>query len=335
MIRKLFLTALFLLFTLQIYSQETSNRQREEFLYWESVLDAYEDFANEREQLRGKRKAAEKLREKQLRIEGLLLNPKGKMTEEQQLRFNSISLRSGLPLIAPVTQETSPAKPTPANKAQPTAPSVSKRTSKPVIEEAGDVDIPYRERPVKGIERDRTECNALLPAIHATDTLIPPVPISVPKVRRQWHYYMLFQTGFSPQWQIGLIAGTTHPSGWGIYASWRMHPAMSNLGNPYVVENADKIWTNGKTAVKEMSANIGLLVKTGPVAIYLGGGYGYKTVFWQDSNSQWGKILPASVTGMSVETGAMLPLGKFCLNLGVGTLAFKTFCVTAGVGIAL
>ena len=96
MIRKLFLAVAFLLFSLLSVAQETGDRQREEFLYWESVLDAYEDFANAREQLRGSRRAAETLREKQLRIEGLLQHPIGKMTSQQQQRFNAISLRAGL-----------------------------------------------------------------------------------------------------------------------------------------------------------------------------------------------------------------------------------------------
>jgi hypothetical protein len=339
MFRKLFLTAAFLLFSLLAVAQETGERQKEEFLYWESVLDAYEDFANVREQLRGSRRAAETLREKQLRIEGLLQHPIGKMTSQQQQRFNAISLRAGLPLTIPATQEEE-AAPKPATqqpaaqKAAPAkpltaAPSTPQKAEEPVQTAV----IPLREPRVGRIGWHQPEIRSSLTYQPIPAAIIPPVPGPIPKNKIPWHYYVLLQTGFSPQWQLGLMAGARHPSGLGFYTSWRIHPAFTRLGNTYVAEHPDLIWTNGKSAIKEMAAHAGLLAGVGPVVIYMGAGYGSRTVFWQDSDNAWAQISSASFSGVSVEVGGMVPLGRLCLGLGVGTLAFKNIGVTAGIGV--
>lgn len=326
MIRKLFLTVIFLLFSLLAFAQERGDRQQEEFLYWESVLDAYEDFANAREQLRGSRRAAETLREKQLRIEELLQHPKGKMTAQQQRRFNAISVRAGLPpkpAAQPSVPKTASAKPHTA------VPSVSPKAEEPLQV----TEIPHREQRFGRIESHRPEIRSALTYQPIPATILPPVPGSVPKMRIPWHYYVLLQSGFTPQWQLGLMAGASHPSGLGFYASWRIHPAFTQLGDTYVAEHPELIWTNGKSALKERAFHAGLLAGKGPVVFYLGAGYGSRTVFWQDSDNAWAQIPSASFSGVSVETGGMIPLGRLCLGLGIGTLAFKTIGVTAGIGI--
>lgn len=339
MFRKLFLTATFLLFSLLAVAQETGERQREEFLYWESVLDAYEDFANAREQLRGSRRAAEALREKQLRIEGLLQHPIGKMTSQQQQRFNAISLRAGLPLTIPATQEEEavpkPAAQQPAaQKAAPAkpltaAPSIPATAEEPVQ----TAEIPLREPRIEWIGWHQPEIRSSLTYRPIPAAIIPPVPGPVSKIRIPWHYYVLLQSGFSPQWQLGLMAGASHPSGLGFYASWRIHPALTQLGDTYVAEHPDLIWTNGKSAIKEMAVHAGVLAGRGPVIFYLGAGYGSRTAYWQDSDNAWAQIPSASFSGISVEAGAIVPLGRICLGLGVGTLAFKNIGVTAGIGV--
>lgn len=332
MIRKVFLSAILLLFCLQAFTQESVRQQREEYLYWESVLDAYEDFANAREQLRGKRRAAEKLREKQLRIEKLLERPKGKMTEEQQRRFNAISLRSGLPVTIPIAREEEPdvKEPEPANP-KPTHPVQSSKKEIPAEETAPEVGIPFQESPVKRLGRDVQVFHPLLPPVASTAAVIPPAPIPVPKL--PWRKYLLLQTGFSPQLQLGLMAGASHPSGWGCYASWRMYPSFKRLGETYPAADPEKIWTNGNATIKEQAFHLGVLAGKGPVICYLGGGYGYRNLFWQDAGNAWAQVVPSSVSGVSLETGGILPLGKLCVSLGLGTLAFRTLNVTAGVGI--
>jgi len=338
MIRKLFLAVAFLLFSLLSVAQETGERQREEFLYWESVLDAYEDFANAREQLRGSRRATETLREKQLRIEGLLQHPIGKMTSRQQQRFNAISLRAGLPLTIPATQEEEAAPKTAtqqpaAQKAAPAkpltaAPSIPQKAEEPVP----TAEIPLREPLIERIGRHRPEIRSSLTYRPIPASIIPPAPGPVPKIRIPWHYYVLLQSGLTP-WKAGLMAGASHPSGLGFYASWRIHPAFSQPGETYVAEHPDLIWTNGQSAIKEMTAHAGVLAGKGPVVFYLGAGYGRRKVFWQDSDNAWAQIPSASFSGVSVEAGGLVPLGRMCLGLGVETLSFKTFGVTAGIGV--
>ena len=334
MIRKLFLATAFLFFLLPAFAQETGTREQEEFLYWESVLDAYEDFANAREQLRGSRKAAETLRKKQLRIEELLQHPIGKMTAQQQRRFNAISVRAGLPLTVPATQEEeaapTPIAQPPVKKAAPAKPLPAPQKADEPVQTA---EIPLREPLIERIERLRPEIRPTLAYQPIPARIIPPASGNVSRIKIPWHYYVLLQSGLAP-WKLGLMAGARHPAGVGFYASWRFHPSFTSLGDTYVAGHPNLIWTTGESAIKEMAVYAGLLVGKGPVVFYLGAGYGSRTVFWQDSDNAWAQIPSASFSGVSVEAGGLVPLGRLCLGLGVETLAFKTLGVTAGVGVS-
>lgn len=338
MIRNLFFAVVLLLFSIPGFAQGTGNRQQEEFQYWESVLDAYEDFANTRAQLRGNRKDAETLREKQLRIEALLRHPIGRMTVQQQRRFNDISARAGLPLTASAAQqeeeETAPAPiATPSGKRVPAA------KPRPVIstkneEAVQPAEVPIREHRVERVESHRPGIRTALTPLPVNGTIIPPSPGPVPETKIPWHRYILLRTGFSSQWIVGGMAGALHPSGIGLYASFQFHPSFTRLGETYLATDPDVIWTNGRSAIKGVAAHAGLLAGKGPVVFYLGAGYGRRTVYWQDSDNAWAQITTASFSGISVETGGIVPLGRrICLGLGLETLAFMTLSVTGSIGI--
>lgn len=345
MIRKLFLTLSFLLVSLLAIAQQEQARQQEEFLYWESVLDAYNDFADTRAQLRGNRRAAEILREKQLRIEELLRHPKGKMTEQQQQRFNAISLRAGLPLAVPVSRGDDTAREENNRQPPPAPPAVSKATktqsktlaASPAKEESmqeTEEVIPLRERPGIGIGPLQTGIRPLLTPRPANYVVVPQMPSPETSIKLPWHYYVLLQSGFSFKWKSGLMAGAVHPSGIGLYAGVQFRPSFIRPGDTYLTEHPEIIWTNGKSAMKELTAHAGLLGGKGPILFYLGAGYGRRTVYWQDSDNAWAQITTASFSGISVETGGIVPLGRrICLGLGLETLAFKTLGVTGSIGI--
>lgn len=335
MIRNFFGVVVLLMFSIPGFAQDTASRQREEFQYWESVLDAYEDFANTRAQLRGNRKVAEILREKQLRIEALLRHPKGRMTVQQQERFNTISARAGLPLTAQQEEEetalapiaTAPGKKVPTTKPRPVVSTKNEESVQPA-------EVPARENRVERVESHRPGIRTALTPLPVNGTIIPPSPSPAPETKIPWHRYILLQTGFSSQWILGCMAGALHPSGIGLYASFQFHPSFTRLGETYPADNPDLIWTNGRSATKGMAAHAGLMAGKGPVVFYLGAGYGRRTVYWQDSDNAWAQITSASFSGISVEAGGIVRLGgQICLGLGLETLAFKTIGVTGSIGI--
>ena len=335
MIRNFFGAVVLLMFSIPGFAQDTASRQREEFQYWESVLDAYEDFANTRAQLRGNRKVAEILREKQLRIEALLRHPKGRMTVQQQERFNTISARAGLPLTAQQEEEeaalapiaTAPGKKVPTTKPRPVVSTKNEESVQPA-------EVPARENRVERVESHRPGIRTALTPLPVNGTIIPPSPSPAPETKIPWHRYILLQTGFSSQWILGCMAGALHPSGIGLYASFQIRPSFTRLGETYPADNPDLIWTNGRSATKGMAAHAGLMAGKGPVVFYLGAGYGRRTVYWQDSDNAWAQITSASFSGISVEAGGIVRLGgQICLGLGLETLAFKTIGVTGSIGI--
>lgn len=64
-------------------------------LYWETVLEAYSDFASECHKVRGHRDSEKKLLPLRQRIESLLKLARGKMNEEQLARFDKITASYG------------------------------------------------------------------------------------------------------------------------------------------------------------------------------------------------------------------------------------------------
>ena len=340
MFRKFFLIFLLFLPGLRLAAQNAGRTQsREEQVYWETVLDAYEDFAKTHEEMHGKRRAAEVLKKKQQHIEQLLLHPKGKMTQEQQQRFNSISLKAGLPIVLPsepTAQEGIPAADKNGDNTaaapikQPVRQVEKAATPQPVVEE----EIPFRERPVMGLEAYRPE-----PSVRVWNTVpsySPDIPeiVPVPKPPIPWDTYLLLQAGFAPEWQVGLMAGARHPAGVGVYASWRIHPVFTDLKDAYVVQDASKFWASGKSATPQQYFNLGILAGKGRFNGFLGAGYAYRNSYWQDVDGKWARIPSASLSGFSLEAGGLYSSGRLSISLGVNTLRFKTLGVSLGIGLA-
>lgn len=347
MLRKVFIIAFLLLSCIMLSAQEPGGAQsREEQLYWETVLDAYEDFAKTYEELHGKRRSADILRKKQQNIDQLLLHPKGKMSEEQRRRFNGISLKAGLPIVLPAEQEPEPERKPEVSPVQETSTVPAKRPSLPAKREeqhpAAKTETPGQE--IKDTVAKQTPLPAIAPIAllpkaiseSAYKEVLYPDQAALPTQPRQtipWNGYLLLQTGFSPEWMVGLMAGVRSPIGVGLYACWRIHPSASDLKNAYVADNVSTFWANGNAAFRQQIACAGILAGKGRYSAYVGAGYGNRTCFWQDVDGEWARIPSASLSGLAIEAGGLISAGKFCFSLGASTLRLKTLGVTAGFGL--
>ena len=97
-------------------------------------------------------------------------------------------------------------------------------------------------------------------------------------------------------------------------------------GTPYYKE--------GVTQKARLSVTAGYLRQLWkPVYLYVGAGYGSRTLAWETVEGELVKNTDHSAVGVAAELGVIGRLGKFALSVGFHTVNFKHHEVTVGVGI--
>ena len=143
----------------------------------------------------------------------------------------------------------------------------------------------------------------------------------------------------APQTSFGLTVGSVKKLGW--YAS---------LGSNFKFMNADyecdysgaidgasiEYSYSGDKTTSRFGATAGLVVRiSDPVYAYVGGGYGFRNVFWELENGNWAKCTDDSYRGVSMDAGLMLHFGGFGLSLGVQTIDMNYMETKIGLGYTL
>lgn len=118
---------------------------------------------------------------------------------------------------------------------------------------------------------------------------------------------------------FGLMVGRVKTLGWyikGVYS-----PGKSTDGD-YVSypDDSDQIsyWTTGKDKRSFYAATAGVLVRLNcPIHLYAGAGYANRKVAWELADGTYAKNTDYSYSGVAVDYGLMLRIGKFSVNGGV------------------
>ena len=91
---------------------------------------------------------------------------------------------------------------------------------------------------------------------------------------------------------------------------------------------------SGNTSTTRISATAGFIGKLSPVfALYAGGGYGSKALFWETSDG-WVKNDYYSFTGVDIEGGVLFDFKGFTLSAGVVSTNLKRVELKVGIGFA-
>ena len=140
--------------------------------------------------------------------------------------------------------------------------------------------------------------------------------------------------------------------GVGFFAGFR----MGNLppSYDYTVSDAGVIDDYPNTGVYEIGDEervAGYAITAGPtfqvgrnVYVYVGAGYGVEQLFWEyqkyDSDyvlqgSEWALNESINSKGIAVDAGIVLQFGRLLLDVGGGTIQFKSYQIIGGIGIVL
>lgn len=125
---------------------------------------------------------------------------------------------------------------------------------------------------------------------------------------------------------------------WGVYAK-----VKTNLGNnDYELDstskgmdgNGNSVWFGNETESYRMSFTGGLMFRMiMPLYLYVGGGYGYKTLKWKTADDKWARITDKSYQGAEAELGLIWRIKNVALSAGAQSINFKHFEGTVGLGI--
>ena len=118
---------------------------------------------------------------------------------------------------------------------------------------------------------------------------------------------------------FGLMLGRVKTLGW--YVKGVYSPGKSTDGD-YVSypDDSDQIsyWTTGKDKCSFYAATAGVLVRlNSPIHLYAGAGYANRKVAWELADGTYAKNTEYSYSGVAVDYGLMLKIGKFSVNGGV------------------
>ncbi len=139
----------------------------------------------------------------------------------------------------------------------------------------------------------------------------------------------------TPQ-SYGLMAGYVRKIGG--YA--RIQSNFQFKGNDYIansqgeIDSGGMMWTTGKKRYQELMATAGVLVRAHKMLYpYVGLGYGFDVLSYEDTSGEWGKISDKSVNGIAGEAGLIVKAGPMVFSAGVGTIMCKDILLQFGIGL--
>ncbi len=154
-------------------------------------------------------------------------------------------------------------------------------------------------------------------------------------------FFVMANAAYSiaPQASFGLTVGSVKKLGW--YAS---------LGSNFKFVKADyecdyegnisgmssEYSYSGQKRTSRLGATAGMVLRIyDPLYAYVGGGYGFRNVFWQLENGSWARCADDSYQGIAIDAGLMLHFKGFGFSMGVQTIGVKYLEAKIGIGYTL
>ena len=99
------------------------------------------------------------------------------------------------------------------------------------------------------------------------------------------------------------------------------------------ISTGGKFWGNGESRYGVHTVTGGALWHpgSGMVGLWIGAGYGIRSLVWQDTEGAWAEVSDFSVRGLTAETGATLTWKHLSLLAGIRYQSGFSFLAGAGI----
>ena len=136
-----------------------------------------------------------------------------------------------------------------------------------------------------------------------------------------------------------LIAGYQYGR-WGGYAGFRSNYVSAKTSYSCLSDGSlpdwGSMWSTGRSRKSNLSITAGCLIGLGArFSMYVGTGYGWRTLAWEDVDGEWAEISDWSHRGVAFETGAIFIWKRLAVSAGISTVSFRTCSLNVGVGVSL
>ena len=190
---------------------------------------------------------------------------------------------------------------------------------------------------------------AAVPAAAAPPRLTPAPP--VPSLQRPsprpavlpekqadpWKVSVLATAGFCPEFLFG--AAVSARKQWGALVGFQSNfrPASASYtaeSKGGTVDGSGYIWPNGNTSVQQFRLYAGASRSVLPwLDVVVTAGYGYRKIFWQDTEDEWAQMKDLSSDGPALSAGALFGYGHLAALMEINTVSFQTLGLSLGIGV--
>jgi opacity protein-like surface antigen len=154
-------------------------------------------------------------------------------------------------------------------------------------------------------------------------------------------FFVMANAAYSlaPQASFGLTVGSVKKLGW--YASlgsnFKFVKAEYECDYEGNISGLSSEYSySGQKHTSRLGATAGMVFRIyDPLYAYVGGGYGFRNVFWQLENGSWAKCTDDSYQGIAIDAGLMLHFKGFGFSLGMQTMGVKYLEAKIGIGYTL
>ena len=176
---------------------------------------------------------------------------------------------------------------------------------------------------------------------HAAIAEVPSMQAGLPAHRYvEPRRNLILMSSFAlPDFSCGLIAGYQYGL-WGGYAGFRSNYVSAKTSYSCLSDGSlpdwGSMWSTGRSRKSNLSITAGCLIGLGArFSMYVGTGYGWRTLAWEDVDGEWAEISDWSHRGVAFETGAIFIWKRLAVSAGISTVSFRTCSLNVGVGVSL
>lgn len=176
---------------------------------------------------------------------------------------------------------------------------------------------------------------------HAAIAEVPSMQAGLPAHRYvEPRRNLILMSSFAlPDFSCGLIAGYQYGR-WGGYAGFRSNYVSAKTSYSCLSDGSlpdwGSMWSTGRSRKSNLSITAGCLIGLGArFSMYVGTGYGWRTLAWEDVDGEWAEISDWSHRGVAFETGAIFIWKRLAVSAGISTVSFRTCSLNVGVGVSL
>lgn len=161
---------------------------------------------------------------------------------------------------------------------------------------------------------------------------------SAPKTERQTFIMANAAYNTAPQFSFGLTFGQVKRFGWYVNFMTNFNFAKGDFkcndyGYPLPLESSPSYSLIGESSTSRLSLTAGAVLRCAkPFCLYLGAGYGKRSLLWKTSDGNYATADAYSYQGLAIDAGAMLHFDGFSLSLGTASVGFAYWEAKLGIG---